>query len=304
MSTLGKIRNGSHSSGKTAFTLVDLLVLLAITALLAIMLFPANAASRTKSQSLFCLDNLRRLMGATMMYTHDNHDFFPPNEDDSGAPPGHTWCSGAAGRFGMAEFNPDIIADPRRCLITTYVNTNISAFLCPADTRTGIYQGTNPSKIGTRVPAARSIAMNAAVGTICTGFSIGVGHSGTPTLPVNGSWLDNRHSHTRNNPWRTYGKVSETLVPGPAQLWVLGEEDVYSLNDGVFAVGMDIPEWIDFPGTRHDLSGVFAFADGRAEVHKWADARTQVIGGNVGRKPVPNSPDWQWITQRTSARAQ
>ena len=71
-----------------------------------------------------------------------------------------------------------------------------------------------------------------------------------------------------------------------------------------FVRGMNIPQWIDFPGTRHAMSGVVAFADGNVELHKWVDQRTKVVNGNVGRKSVPGSPDWAWLSERTTARAQ
>jgi hypothetical protein len=52
--------------------------------------------------------------------------------------------------------------------------------------------------------------MNAAVGTVDPAFSSGgSGHSGKPTLSVDGPWLDNKHSHRRNSPWRTYGRTAE-----------------------------------------------------------------------------------------------
>src|SRR6185369_9195889 len=177
--------------------------------LLALVFLPAHAASRPKSQSVRCMDNLRQIMGAIMMYTHDNHDLFPPNEDDGGAPLGlgHVWVFGIAGVGGPQEFNPDILANPTLCLITTYINTNVSLFRCPSDLRVGTYQGTDPAKLGSKVPASRSISMNGAVGTRCNSFPSG--HSGKPIIPVNGPWLDNNHSHTANQPWRTYGKVSE-----------------------------------------------------------------------------------------------
>ena len=210
-----------HSSSSTAaFTLPELLVVICIVAFLGLVLLPAHAATRIKSQSIRCVDNLRELMRAVMMYTQDNHDFFPPNPDDSNTV-GHNWCQGQAGPGGAQQFNSDILADPTRCLITTYINTNVSLFRCTADLRIGTYQGTDPTKIGTKVPAARSVSMNFAVGTICPGFNNGGGHSGAPTLSVNGPWLDNSHGHRRNSPWRTYGRVSETMIPGPARLWVI-----------------------------------------------------------------------------------
>ena len=96
--------------------------------------------------------------------------------------------------------------------------------------------------------------------------------------------------------------MDDFVDPGPASTWVLLDEDADSLNDAGFAVGMMTAEWIDWPGTYHNFACGFAFADGHSEVHKWKDGRTKVIKGNVSRKPVPGSVDYQWISQRTSAR--
>jgi len=284
-----------------AFTLIELLVVIAVLALLLLMLIPTQAGSRTKSQGIRCLDNMRQIMNAMMLYTRDNHDFFPPNPDDGNTVTGHNWCPGVAGPGQNAEFNSDLIAS--RCLLMPYVNTNVSLLRCTADLRIGNYQGTDPTKFGTKVPAARSISMNFAVGTICPGFNSGTGHSGRPTLSCNGPWLNNAHSHLRNTPWRTYGRLSEVVIPGPANLWVMTEEAPASINDGGFSFGMNVPEWIDFPSTLHGMSCVVGFADGHADLHKWVDRRT-VPPTPIARVSVSGSGDWMWMRDRTSARAQ
>src|SRR5437016_4452912 len=90
------LTRGRPRSNRTGFTLVELLVVIVLVGFLALMFLPAHAASRTKSQSIRCLDNLRQIMGALMMYTHDNHDFFPPNALDTQLT-GYNWCLGNAG---------------------------------------------------------------------------------------------------------------------------------------------------------------------------------------------------------------
>jgi type II secretory pathway pseudopilin PulG len=289
------------SSSKRAFTFTELLVVVGVLVLLLLVLIPAQADSHTKSQGIRCLDNMRQIMNAFMLYTQDNHDLFPPNPDDGNATLGHNWCAGQAGPGAANEFNSEILANPQLCLIATYLNTNVSLFRCTADLRVGIYQGTDPAKVGTKVRAARSISMNQAVGTVCPSFNSGTGHSGKPTLSVNGPWLDNAHSNRRNAPWRTYGRLSEVVIPGPANLWVMTEEDPFSINDGGFAFGMNSAEWIDFPSTLHGMSCVIGFADGHAELHKWVNQTTRVLQP-IKRVAVPGSADWAWLKERTSTR--
>src|SRR5437763_14624577 len=69
----------AYKQGKAGFTLTELLVMVGLLAVLALLLLPAYGDSRTKSREIQCLDNLRRVMNGALLYTHDNHDLFPPN---------------------------------------------------------------------------------------------------------------------------------------------------------------------------------------------------------------------------------
>jgi prepilin-type N-terminal cleavage/methylation domain-containing protein/prepilin-type processing-associated H-X9-DG protein len=282
------------------FTLVELLVVIGVVGILAAMLMPALSRSKQKAQGTFCLNNGKQMMTAVTMYTVDYHDLFPPNPDDGNTIPGHNWCSGRAGQGGSAEFNPDLLRDQSRSLLITYLAGNVSLFHCPGDLRIGLYQGTDPSLHGKRVPAARTFSMNQAVGTICPGFDAhpGKSHYGVPTLPVNGLWLNNRYDHRRDSPWLTYGKFSTIRTPGPSALWVLIDEDPQGLNDAAFAFGMAEPVWYDLPGRYHNGGCGFAFADGHSESHQWRYRNREQFA------PIRNAgdlADWEWMRPRTSA---
>jgi len=290
-----------------AFTLIELLVVIAIIGVLAAMLMPALSRAKQRAQGATCLSQGKQMMTAMTLYTSDNNEFFPPNPDDGNTLPGYNWCPGSAGIGGPQEFNPDVLKDPTRSLLISYLGGNADVFRCPADRREGMYQGTDPAFAGQIVPAARTFSMSQAVGTIDPGFEssefsgASYVHSGVPTLSVNGPWLNNQQTHHRNSPWATFGKTTDVRHPGPSMLWVLLDEDARGLNDAAFAFGMESPQWFDAPGTYHNGGCGFAFADGHSETHRWLDQSPKGSGGAAATGPA-DEQDWGWMQQRTSAR--
>ena len=105
--------NPGASNARRAFTLLELLVVIAI---LAAFLLPALSAAKQRAQGVLYLNNGKQMMLAVLMYTGDNHDFFPPNPDDGNTIPGFNWCSGEAGIGQPQEFDPMSFATPSgRC---------------------------------------------------------------------------------------------------------------------------------------------------------------------------------------------
>jgi prepilin-type N-terminal cleavage/methylation domain-containing protein/prepilin-type processing-associated H-X9-DG protein len=294
-------------TSRRAFTLIELLVVIAIIAILAAMLLPVLSKAKQRAQGVLCLNASKQIMVAMTLYISDNNDFFPPNPDGGNMVPGHNWCSGDDSIGSANEFNPDVLKDPTRNLLISYLSGNVSLFHCPGDKRTGLYQGSDPLLVGQMVPATRTFSMNNAIGTICAGYeATGPGsaatHSGVPNLSVNGPWLNNNYTHHRNTPWSTYGKFTSINAPGPSMLWVLLDEDVTHINDAAFCFGMESPVWFDVPGTYHNLGCGFAFADGHSEAHKWKMSGHKQGWGFQITDPGDRQ-DWLWMRERTSAHS-
>jgi prepilin-type N-terminal cleavage/methylation domain-containing protein len=111
-------KNRSH-----AFTLVELLVVIAVIAILAALLFPAIGAARAKARRTACLNNLRQINLGIRMYVDDSHDATPA--------------------FQAGTVNNTITSDlpwiAYKSYIKNYVGLNGAAsaldklFACPAD---------------------------------------------------------------------------------------------------------------------------------------------------------------------------
>lgn len=72
----GQKAHGSHRAN--AFTLIELLIVIAIIVLLAAILFPAFARARESAKRSSCASNLKQLGLGMQQYVEDNDGRFPP----------------------------------------------------------------------------------------------------------------------------------------------------------------------------------------------------------------------------------
>lgn len=124
-------RRGSCAAAwPCAFTLIELLAVMAVIALLSAMILPAVSKGRQRAKEALCASNLRQLQLATVMYlTENDWRMFPFAEN---VPEGRLWYFGLEREYVLGRAEGTRPLDKTRARLYPYICTVGGIELCPS----------------------------------------------------------------------------------------------------------------------------------------------------------------------------
>jgi prepilin-type N-terminal cleavage/methylation domain-containing protein/prepilin-type processing-associated H-X9-DG protein len=268
------------------FTLVELLVVIAVIAVLASILLPTLAKAKATAQGSFCLNNTKQLAQAWNVYADDhsgqvacNYVVTPEFQRSV------TYASQMTRNWvnGLLDWE---VANSDNTNATKLVETGLGPYLdktptvyrCPADTVLSSAQ-----KRAGWSARVRSYSMNAMIGD------------------ANGS---QQKGVTELNPGCVQF-LKYSSIPQPANIFVFLDEHPDTIRDGSFYNRLSVLQWQRLPASYHDGAASFSFADGHAEPRRWRYKSTmppsQPDGACVPTAVSPKEAgDFYWVVSRMS----
>jgi len=236
------------------------LVVIAIIAILAAMLLPALSRAKLKAQGISCINNLRQMQLAQVLYADDNADRLVPSW--ATPDPRRSWAAGD-------------LRNDREATNTIYT---VGALLGPYAKSAAVYKCPADRATVNGLPRTRSQSMNIFFG--------GKG-DGTP-------------ASARVNTTTHYFFSKASTIIRPSGLWVLWDENPGTIDDcyGVVDVSdayQTSKLLVNSPASYHGGAGGLSFADGHAEIKKWVSP-----GVFEGKYNAFGDKDYDWLAERTT----
>jgi prepilin-type processing-associated H-X9-DG protein/prepilin-type N-terminal cleavage/methylation domain-containing protein len=234
-----------------AFTLIELLVVIAIIAILASLLLPALGRSHAQAKAAGCLNNLKQLQTAWLLYTDDHEELMPPNK----------WRG--SGNWGPISLPGSWVVGTAR---DEFASSNIQQGVLYAYTRfVGIY----------RCPADRAKIEGSRHRFRDRSFSLNCWLNGM-------EWPELTESR--------FVRRTQLRNPSPAHVFTFLDEHKDTIDDGHFAL-RHAPQmsWQNMPSDRHNRGANVAYVDGHVQRKRWRWSKSD--GFVRWNKPAVNARD-------------
>jgi prepilin-type N-terminal cleavage/methylation domain-containing protein/prepilin-type processing-associated H-X9-DG protein len=263
--TAENLGRANANVNRNAFTLTELLVVIATMGILAAVVLPALAGTKTDSKSFQCLNNLKQLATAWILYSDESNDRLvnlSTYQNNQGVPwrtqitdisptvlpAGISVGTQAAQKFlietGFKQPSPTI-AGPLYAFAP-----NVDIVHCPADWRANL-----PIKYQ---PYGGPFAWDSYSGS---GFLNGeYDYGGDPRMILKRSGI------TRPADKFVWAEGADTRGENLGSWWLE--------NYGSVAAGFGTAKFSDSPADFHVGFANFNFCDGHVESHKWQDHTT------------------------------
>lgn len=248
------------------FTLLELLVVVAILGILAALLLPAVSAAKARALTVACTSNLKQFGAAFHLYAGDHNDAVLPNEDGPNVPLGRAWVEGWLGVPGSDCTNTVYL---RRSLVGAYLGEG-TLWRCPAAKDSSVGGITRPRVRTMSLNGFMGAATNRGTATIYRRLAQIIRPSPSEAL----TFLDERADTINDG---AFGMQWEFDEHQPAA-WVLRDK----------------------PAGLHRGGANLTYADGHVAVRRWQDART--LPAPRDDVALPGNLDVLWLQQHGTAR--
>jgi len=249
-------------SQKKGFTLIELLVVIAIIAVLMAILMPALNRVKEQGKRSTCLNNLKQLTLAWIMYADENDD---------------NLVNGDTGEYSIHQNEtPWVLKDWETGMTEREkINAIKRGALWPYIKELRLY----------KCPTVNKIVRGSTQEEILRTYSVSDSMNCKDWPNMNAKMIKKRMD-----------------IPNPAYRIVFVDDGGTNPSAlGGWTVQVTQETWWDPPPVRHGDGTTFSFADGHSDYHKWKDPRTIEWGKKVppraGSPVQAGNEDLQWAAE-------